>query len=80
LGYQVNTKLQGWGIIMTSKKRAEIRMQLNTQKDIEETLLRVKLKEDADADLRLAMLTAFRPGATLRQIHNALNLIEESNA
>ena len=44
------------------------KLKINTIKDIEETQIRLKLKQD---DMfKLEMLVAFRPDATLRQIKN----------
>jgi hypothetical protein len=55
--------------ILAKKK---IKMHLNTLKDMEETALRLKLKQDAE--LAILMLIAYREDATLRQIKNAIPL------
>lgn len=55
---------------MTRKQKQTQRMKLNNLIDIEETILRLKIKQDAN--LALNMLIAFRPNASLRQIHNTL--------
>lgn len=55
---------------MTKREKQKQKMKLNTLIDIEETRLRSKLKKDAN--LALAMLCAFRPKASLRQIKNTL--------
>lgn len=44
------------------------KLHLNTQKEIEELYLRLELEKDQM--LRLELLAAFRPGASLRSINN----------
>ena len=54
---------------MTSKQ-SKAKLKLNTLIDIEETLLRLKIKNDSE--FALLMFCAYRPNATLRQIKNSI--------
>lgn len=45
-------------------------LSINTEIDIEETMIRLRLKQDPN--YRVKMLCAFRPGASLRQINNSI--------
>lgn len=49
--------------------QSKLKLQINTQKEIEELELRLRLCEN-DTTLKLGLLIAFRPGATLRQLNN----------
>ena len=53
-----------------NKNQKQQRMHLNTLIDIEETMLRLKLKQDPL--FALSLLTVFRPRASLRQLNNSI--------
>lgn len=54
---------------MQQKRKAQ-KLHINTLIDIEETMIRLKLKQDPL--YALSLLAAFRPGASLRQINNTI--------
>jgi hypothetical protein len=64
-----------------SPKQKKAKMHINTLIDMEETMLRLKIKEDNH--LALQMLCAFRPNASLRQIKNSskeiINYVKRNN-
>ena len=55
-------------------KKVKAKLKINTQIDIEETYLRIKLNQTTDAFFRLQLLINFRPDASLRQINNIRKL------
>jgi len=55
-------------------KKVKAKLKINTQIDIEETYLRIKLNQTTDALFRLQLLINFRPDASLRQINNIRKL------
>lgn len=59
------------------KQRSEnqkTRMRLNTKILIEETQIKIKLRQEKDPIFKLEMLSCFRPNASLRQINNTRQL------
>jgi len=55
-------------------KLKQTKLKLNTLIDIEETMLRLQLKQPEKEFLRLQFLINFRPNASLRQINNQRKL------
>lgn len=50
--------------------KAKAKMRINTLKDVEETEIRLRLKEYGSDHFNLKMLANFRSDASLRQINN----------
>ena len=56
--------------ILANKKQ---KMQINTLIDMEETMLRIKLKQDQEFQFQIFCAAATRPDASLRQLNNSIS-------